>query len=86
MALKLGDNAMLKWVNSVVFYDQTMINDFNIVPFLGASTLNIDYINDTTFSFASEPPLISYFTEDYMGVKSGNKFLDWNLKGTFNGS
>jgi hypothetical protein len=42
MALKLVDAANLKWLNAVVFMDQTMISDFNIVPFLGKSTINVD--------------------------------------------
>jgi hypothetical protein len=42
MALKLVDAANLKWLNAVVFMDQTMISDFNIVPFLGKDTINVD--------------------------------------------
>lgn len=86
MALKLADATMLKWINAVVFQDQTMISDFNIVPFLGPTELTIGYINDVTFSFASEPPLINQFTDAYMGVPSGNKFLDFTKKGNFAGN
>jgi len=57
-----------------------MIKDFNVIPMLNATTLNVDYIDDNSKSFANEGPLIDFFSDKFIGVKSENYFLDFNKK------
>jgi len=46
------------------------MKDFNIIPFLNIKELEVDYITDQTFSFSELGPLIAYFSEQIMGVRS----------------
>jgi hypothetical protein len=70
--LVLGDHADLKWMNAIAFQDQTIIKDFNIIPFLNIKKLEVDYISEKTFSFSTLGPMITYFSEKFMGVQSNN--------------
>ena len=59
-----------------------MIKDFNIIPMLTVKELNVDYIDDSSKSFADEGQLIDFFSDSYIGVKSNNYFLDFSKKTT----